>query len=380
MSAPLSKYWLARGIAAAILLIGAFQANAQSYNYTNLGTLGGNNSYAYGINNAGQIVGSAYKQFSGELGDFQAERATLWSGSTTTDLGTLGGPSSRAYAINNAGQIAGSAHDTAGDYQATRWYNGTISNLGTLGGQLSEAWGINSSGQAVGYAGIPSGSYRAAVWNGTTAADLGGGDFSVATAINDAGQIAGAMSLIYATTTATLWNGASTTFLDTLSGWTSSLAKGINNAGEVVGMVYSDPFVVSSLAVRWNGTHATALGTLGGSNSLANSINNAGLVVGFSYTVDEAQHATLWNGTAVADLNSFLDASVVSAGWVLQTARAINDNGAIVGDAYNIFTGQTHAFLLAPVPEPETWAMLLAGLAAMGAVVRRRTQNLPASI
>jgi hypothetical protein len=31
--------------------------------------------------------------------------------------------------------------------------------------------------------------------------------------------------------------------------------------------------------------------------------------------------------------------------------------------------------MLAPVPEPETYAMLLAGLGVMGAVVRRRKQK-----
>ncbi|MBY0558165.1 MAG: CCXG family PEP-CTERM protein, partial [Burkholderiaceae bacterium] len=41
---------------------------------------------------------------------------------------------------------------------------------------------------------------------------------------------------------------------------------------------------------------------------------------------------------------------------------------AKAGEGYQTFTADT----LAPVPEPETYAMLLGGLAMLGAVARRR--------
>ncbi|WP_256209002.1 FxDxF family PEP-CTERM protein [Nitrosospira sp. Nsp14] len=53
-------------------------------------------------------------------------------------------------------------------------------------------------------------------------------------------------------------------------------------------------------------------------------------------------------------------------------ASDINDNGWIVGNAHNSKTGVDHAFLLAPIPEPETYAMLLAGLGLLGFIARRR--------
>ena len=68
-----------------------------------LGTLGGVNSYAYGINAAGQIVGQADTAMSG------VSDAFLYSGGVMTDLGTLGGTFSEALGINDAGQIVGDA-------------------------------------------------------------------------------------------------------------------------------------------------------------------------------------------------------------------------------------------------------------------------------
>lgn len=52
---------------------------------------------------------------------------------------------------------------------------------------------------------------------------------------------------------------------------------------------------------------------------------------------------------------------------MLTEARDINNNGWIVGEAENHITHQKHAFLLSidssppPIPEPETYAMLVAG-------------------
>jgi uncharacterized membrane protein len=67
----------------------------------NLGGLPGSlNNYAYGINDAGQVVGY------GGAGD--TGYATEWSGGSVIALGGLAGSTtSVAWAINNAGQVVG---------------------------------------------------------------------------------------------------------------------------------------------------------------------------------------------------------------------------------------------------------------------------------
>lgn len=73
---------------------------APLYGVTDLGTLGGTQTYASGINNSGQVVGTS------ELPD-SSSHAFLYSDGRMTDLGTLGGFGSFAVDINDRGQVAG---------------------------------------------------------------------------------------------------------------------------------------------------------------------------------------------------------------------------------------------------------------------------------
>ncbi|MBA4143809.1 MAG: DUF3466 family protein [Nitrosospira sp.] len=375
MSAKLSSLAL---LTAGALFAAAGHANAQPYpgfTYTDLGALpDGDDSYANAINSAGQVVG-----FSTVAG---YRHATLWNGTTATDLGILpgGGDYSEAWAINDQGQVAGSSWSSTNDtIRATVWNGTTATDLGTLpGADASYARAINDSGQVAGWASTE-GSTRAALWNGTTATDLGtlGGGSSVAYAINNDGQVAGQSALLPGSSTshATVWSGTTPADLGTLPGGDDSAALAINDLGQAAGRSTFLPGSFAYHATVWNGTTPTDLGTLGGDYSEANAINNAGLVVGWADTLDNGTSATLWDGTTATDLNNFLDESMIDAGWVLTGAADINDRGLIVGEAFNNLTYQTHAFLLTPIPEPETYAMFLAGLALMGGVVSSRRRK-----
>ena len=108
------------------------------------------------------------------------------------------------------------------------------------------------------------------------------------------------------------------------------------------------------------------LGTLGGWDSGAFDVNNLNDVVGRSQfsLLNNETHAFLYRGGTMIDLA--LLPEVTAAGWTtLYGATAINERGQIVGGG--IRNGVYHAFLLqaAPVPEPETLALLLGGLALL---------------
>ncbi len=139
------------GLALAALSV-SVAASAQVQNYTaiDLGTLpGGYYSYAYGINNSGQVVGSSTTA----SGD---QHAFLYSGGTMIDLGTLpGGSNSYAAGINNSGQVVGSS-DFNGNpsfvSHAFLYSAGALTDLNNLvslpsGVYLTYPIGINDLGQ-----------------------------------------------------------------------------------------------------------------------------------------------------------------------------------------------------------------------------------------
>ena len=297
--------------------------------------------------------------------------ATLWTNSVSaapiyhvTDLGNLtGGTSSEALAINDSGQVVGDSTVGNGHSHAFLYSSGTMTDIGTLGGIFSYGQGIGSGGQVVGWsATLTSGNnYHAFVYDGTMH-DLGtlGGATSRAISMNAAGQIVGNSVNSIGIDRAFLYSNGIMSDLGALPGGAgSSTAYSINNIGQIVGTSNSPGL---NRAVLFSGSSVTDLGALGG-GSYALNINNGGNIVGESYLSGNSGtiHAFLYTGGAMYDLNQRLDSSGTS--WSLTSAQAINDNGWIVGFGTNP-TGQTHAFLLTPLPEPSTF--VLAGIAAIG--------------
>jgi probable HAF family extracellular repeat protein len=82
------------------------------------------------------------------------------------DLGTFGGTDSEALGINNSGQVVGEAETSSGAEHAFLYNgSGSIQDLndliGSTGWTLSDAAGINDSGQIVGTGTNPSGAQQA---------------------------------------------------------------------------------------------------------------------------------------------------------------------------------------------------------------------------
>ena len=118
-----------------------------------LGSLPGfASSVAWGINDSGLAVGTAFAAF----GPFQPTMAFVGGLTGLRPLQTLPAPfnfGSAAYAINHLGQVVGAAYDSAGHSHAVLWSDGRANDLGTLPGfgARSEAKWINDRGQIMGY-------------------------------------------------------------------------------------------------------------------------------------------------------------------------------------------------------------------------------------
>src|SRR5262249_20775959 len=82
------------------------------------------------------------------------------------DLGTLGGDDSEAIWLNNAGVIAGSADlPTPGIHHAVRWQDGRILDLGIVeGDSCSRGRAINARGQILGGSSDCHNNLHAFVW------------------------------------------------------------------------------------------------------------------------------------------------------------------------------------------------------------------------
>ena len=351
------------------MFIASGTAQAVTYKFTDLGSLSGYHSKALDINNSGTIVGYAET-----LGAGGPVHAVVWNNGIAKDLGTLGGTRSMAYSINGDGTIVGWA-DTGNTQTAALWESsGQIHNLGTPVGYAgqSAATSISDGGQVVGYAYNTGGNASIAIlWNNGQNLGTLGGQGNAANAISNSGVVVGYSQLVNGEVRAVRWNDGQN--LGTLGGvW--SEAYGINSYGQVVGSSDTARVNGQQHATLWSGNTVTDLGALqSGSISAANGINDAGQVVGYSIIAAGKSHATLWQDGNVIDLNSFLSASDINAGWVLNNANAINDKGWIVGEAQNSVTGQSHAYVLSvtAVPEPESYALALVSLGAIGLSARR---------
>ena len=142
---------------------------------------------AYGINNAGEVVGTGYINSS-------TFHAFLYSGGKMKDIGPPGAFQASAYAINTAGQIVGTYSLNSGASGTFLYTNGMMTTLpnppGSRGGF---GVAINDNGEIVGTLYPSEGSHAAKFSNGawTDLGNLTGAQGSGATAINTAGQIVG---------------------------------------------------------------------------------------------------------------------------------------------------------------------------------------------
>ena len=384
------------------LAAGLGRAADTGYQVFDLGVLDGTiSSSALGINNHGQVVGQA----AGE--NVLLPTAFLWSEATgMQDLSASLPDSLRsiAYGVNNDGGVVGEVRYPVLGFRAFA-LNTQTSNvqIGLIeGGNRSDARAINSSGVVAGRSnyvvdlggGTQLFPFRATSWApGSDPVKLNAlvennGSSAFGRGINENGVIVGTSIDSNSVSRGVAWLASGELvellpFVGPGQSDTGSSANGINDdSGLIVGTTTGTD---SGRAAIWTlpagpGTAAAELLGQSDPNAKDNAldINNAGDAVGYADHGNSLLHAVVWDENGIAlDLSTdgiFVDASgqritLAQAGFnLLSVANALNDNGWIVGQGMT-GDGSLHAFLLKPavaVPEPQTWALLLAGLAGLG--------------
>jgi probable HAF family extracellular repeat protein len=287
----------------------------------------------------------------------QGIRAFRWTAAGgMQDLGTLGGSQSYAYGVSADGAVVvGWADNAAGQSRAFRWTaSGGMQDLGTLGGGSSGAYGVSADGAVVvGWATNGAGYHHAFRWTASGGMqDLGVlpyGDTSHARGVSADGAVVVGVAQTVGYYHAFRWTASGgMQDLGTLPGGRSSVAYGVSADGAVV---VGEATNASGYwhAFRWTASGGMQdLGTLGGDRSWAYGVSADGaVVVGWATNASRDGHAFRWTASGgMEDLN-ITYANLLINGSVLREARAISPDGRyIVGTGYNAATGRNEAFLL----------------------------------
>jgi probable HAF family extracellular repeat protein len=269
-----------------------------------LGSLGGSEGEARGVNDAGQVVGWS-RTASAEL------RAFLWQDGVMSDLGI---PDSVARAINEHGDIAGYYQVSGNDHAFLR-RGGLLFDLG-----IGRGYALNERGDVVGESVL-----GAALWTNSTRIDLGllaGASTCWAFGINNRQQVVGGC-IVGSTRRAFLWDSGQMQDLGTLGG-SYAEAKSINERGQIVGgsTATTIPGQAFLRAFLWERGVMSDLGTLGGSYSAALANTSGGAVVGEATTQSGITHAFFEDGKGMTDLGPLGEYSA---------AFATNHSGVVVG-------------------------------------------------
>lgn len=335
---------------------------APRYEITDLGALlGVDYSFASSINSKGLVTGNADGQLfvydpsagvkvlgdglnasainaSGAIAGDNSSRGFVYSNGEMQWMTSLpGGRLTFATAINDEGLVAGAATDSTGRFHAVlRGSDGKTQDLGVLAGKTDSAlYAINNHGVAAGTGysawgenpNMPNRAFRTTASGLQALPLLAGGTSSSASAINDLGDI---------------------------------LGYGDNASGQVVGIVWRDG-VAFELPSMDPAVTTTAL-----------DINNLGQAVGQAWVRSDWLRGVLFEEGKISYIDDLVGAEYLN-GWSFDAAVGINDRGQIVGAG--LLNGDVHAYVLTPVsvpvPEPESMALFLTGLAGLAFAQRK---------
>lgn len=318
----------------AVAVIAAAAASSQAataYRFTTISPVDASGVAAFGINNSGQVVGNVLVD-----ADKGIYRGFLYQGGQFLDLAAPAGAVSwSAVGINDAGDIVGRyatefvVDPDVGPHPSTEgaylYRGGQHLDLKIDGTIAMEARGVSENGRYV------------------------------------AGFMTDTKTVGFVFDLQTMEH----TRIDVGPVYGLTIAQGVNDLGIVVGSrslpdpaaLVFDAATGSATEIRLPGTDRTAL----------RAIDNAGTMSGW-FQIGDVQHGF----TGYPGAFQVIDVPGADS----TTVQDHNDAGWLVG-TYSI-GGVDHAFLATPVPEPGTWALMLAGVAVLPLTRRRRSPGRPA--
>lgn len=363
------------------------------YQVTTLPTLGGSSASGQSITNRGWVAG-----YSNNPGN-ATRQATVWRDGELTPLGTLpGGPNSTVVwpGQNLRGTVVGISSTGELDPEGKKfscyvffpdqihtghkcrgfvWDGGAMRELPPLGGNNSFASTVNNRGQIVGWAEtavrdptcLPESQtlqFRAVVW-GPGEGDIRelppypGDSTSAAVHINDRGQVVGISGDCdqavgrHSARHAVLWDRGEVIDLGNIGGDTWNTPTYINLRGDIVGFagLSEDEGGPGPLqAFLW--TRRDGMQRLdppeGCTGAQAHSVNLRRQIVGAATGCPEgpekAVRAFIWERGVMRDLNEFVD----DPDLFLVDATVINDRGWITGEALDLESGESMAYIARP--------------------------------
>lgn len=279
---PRGAQTFARGISRGGLLAGNIQHDATTSAFSWYGgaaqQIALSPTWGYGINDSGLFVG--------EYDDSGYARPFIADGTGAHTFSPLGGDSGIAYGINNAGVVVGSAQDTSGRYLPFRWSGGIGEALplpaGAAGGI---AMSITDTDLIAGA--LQNGDLRQpAIWrNGQSevlpfpAGFITGG----AEQINEAGLTVGAVFVgVHSWPTAACWVNGLASLLP--SGGPNGSALGVNSAGDIVG--YTQDANLEARGALWSYGEQFDLTSL--------LVDETGWTIGEAEGIDDSGRIVAW--------------------------------------------------------------------------------------